>query len=226
MNMLTLFAKHWTPGKVKTRLAATVGDESAAGIYREFVATLLERLSTLGDRRAVYFSPEKHREEFANLAGESWQLRLQSDGGLGDRMARMFEAELAAPDARCVLLGTDSPNVPIPVVESAFDALHSVKLVLGPTGDGGYYLVGARDEVPPLFEEMPFSTPQLWQATIDRLRRLGWREGEDYALLPAWYDVDTVEDLHHLQRDLHALTATNDPALARLAKQLVTNSTP
>ena len=220
MQTLCLFAKHWTPGRVKTRLAATVGEERAAEIYVAFVTTLLGRLAPLADRRKVYFAPIDQRPAFADLVGEGWELQPQEEGGLGERMAQLFDQELATGTNATVLLGTDSPNVPLEYIEAAFAALETAKVVLGPTDDGGYYLIGARGESPPLFDDLPFSTPQLWQATLDRLAEEGWQEGTDYITLPAWYDVDTESDLQHLRCDLQQLPKSADRLLLELLHKI------
>lgn len=222
MQHLCLFAKHWTPGEVKTRLAATIGETEAADIFREFVVTQLARLGHLGGERSLVFSPPSARDAFEQTAGENWRVQPQASGDLGDRMHSLFVEKLACDGDACVLLGCDSPNVPVEFVEQAFAALASVRLVLGPTDDGGYYLIGARGQVPPVFDKMPYSTPQLWAATMDRLACLGWREGTDYAVLPPWYDVDTASDLSRLQGELAALPSF-DAHLAALAKRISAN---
>lgn len=190
------------PGKVKTRLAATLGEQQAADIYHVFVQTLIQRLGQIASERTLWFTPLESRAAFRELAGSEWQLQAQATGDLGDRMQAIFAQQLADPSRSIVLLGTDSPNVPLETIEQAFDHLQRVKLVLGPTDDGGYYLIGARNAPPPVLYDMPYSSPKLWQATLNRLAELGWREGPDYVVLPPWYDVDTEADLHRLVADL------------------------
>lgn len=219
MRTLCMFGKHWTPGRVKTRLAATIGDEAACRVYRAFIVTLAARMKHIADERRLWFTPIDKRSAFESVVGAAWQLREQGQGDLGERMADAFSAELQHPDDRCVLLGTDSPNLPVEFVEQAFVGLRSARLVLGPTEDGGYYLIAARGEPPPVFDGMPFSTPALWPATLDRLAAHGWREGDDYLVLPPWYDVDTAADLGRLRDDLRR-SADTDPHLRTLAQLL------
>lgn len=219
MQHLCLLAKHWTPGKVKTRLAASIGDSEAANCFREFLRTLLSRLAAVAEARSLVYWPLDEHEAFAAIAGAGWRVEPQSAGGLGERMRAVFEAKLTSQHDCCVLLGGDSPNLPTQYVEQAFASLESARLVLGPTDDGGYYLIGARGEVPPVLDDMPYSTPELWAKTIERLAGLGWAEGTDYVVLPPWYDVDTAADLARLRREL-AESEVFDPHLAALAQRL------
>ena len=192
-----MLAKHWRAGEVKTRLAAAIGAERAAALYREFVSLLTRRLASVGDRRALAFSPPDARTAFAELAGSHWQLVEQSEGDLGQRMRRLFEELPVAPDSRVVLIGSDSPTLPVECVNEAFERLHEVPVVLGPTDDGGYYLVGAMGCVPPIFSGVPWGTAEVWDRTVRLLHDAGTR----FATLPPWYDVDDVDDLVRLRDD-------------------------
>lgn len=211
-----LFAKHWTPGRVKTRLASKIGDRAAAAVAHAFLQTLVERLTARAESAVLGFAPAEAREAFAELA-PSWELRPQSDGDLGQRMQRHFEASLAGGVDRVLLLGADSPNVPLDVIGLALQRLEEQRLVLGPTDDGGYYLIGVRGELPPVFDDMPWSTPELWAATTGRLAERGWQSGRDWSELPPWYDVDTADDLRRLQGDL---LSAEEPTLQELDTQL------
>jgi len=154
---LGLFAKYWQPGAVKTRLAATVGPERAAEIYRHFVVTLTRRLADCGDDRWVAITPWLRASDFREIVSEQWHLEAQSeDDNLGSRMRAFFAGRLAAGYGRVVLLGSDSPNVPVEYVNQAFQQLCTHDVVLGPTEDGGYWLVGAAGAVPPIFDAIPW----------------------------------------------------------------------
>ena len=74
--------------------------------------------------------------------------------------------------------------------------------MLGATEDGGYYLVGAYKREPPIFAAMPWSTPDLWSATLRELDAAGWQRAVDYELIPTWYDIDTIDDLTRLHREM------------------------
>lgn len=205
-----MFAKYWEPGAVKTRLAETLGEQPAARIYRAFVETLLRRLTEVGDRQVLAFSPSDRETAFQRGA-ENWELQPQlAVGDLGARMQHFFESAIRDGYRHVVLIGSDSPDLPLALLAQAFDQLHDYPVVLGPSLDGGYYLVGAADRVPPIFDDMPWSSPRLWERTTARLAEHQCR----FAELPAWYDVDTVADLGVLQQKLSA--STTDPWLDHL----------
>jgi len=199
-HCLGLMAKYWQPGKVKTRLAAKVGPQEAAAIYREFVTTLLTRLTNTAAQTTLAFTPPERLPEFQQTAPPSWQLEPQSGNDLGDRMHHFFHRRQQEGFRKTVLLGTDSPNIPLAYIEQAFDQLDNHQVVLGPTEDGGYWLVGIAGIVPPIFSDIPWSTPQVWQATVEALHGAGI----SHHVLPTWYDVDEAADLRRLITDLRA----------------------
>src|SRR5262245_57500976 len=123
-SLLAMFAKHWTPGQVKTRLAASLGPARAAAIHRLFVETLVSRLADAADDRVIVFAPAGAREAFGEVAGDRWRLLPQAGGDLGQRMSSFF-GEVLSPTGRVVLIGSDSPDLPIDCVGQAFAALES-----------------------------------------------------------------------------------------------------
>ncbi|QDU88593.1 2-phospho-L-lactate guanylyltransferase [Pirellulimonas nuda] len=212
LQRVALFAKHWTPGLVKTRLSVSIGQHGAAHLHRAFLATLTERLSTLEAQRALCYAPADQRDAFAPFAARGWELCEQSAGDLGERLEDFFDRSFAAGYQRVVVLGADSPNLELRLVVEAFAELRQRDLVLGPARDGGYYLVGARGGTPPIFRGMPWGQDALFQATLNRLASAGW--GADrFAVLPSWYDVDEMDDLRELSRDLRG---ASQPSLVRL----------
>jgi uncharacterized protein len=236
--ILGMFAKHWTPGRVKTRLAAELGGNRATEIHRLFVHTLLSRFSAVADERILVFDPPESEQEFRRAAlslttlpasfptnqheepesqrvlNSGWQTQPQVLGDLGQRMAAFFATGLARAN-RVVLIGSDSPDLPTDYLSAALEALDEVDVVLGPASDGGYYLVGAARSVPPIFSGMAWSTAELWSQTTQRLKSTGCR----WRSLPQWYDVDTAEDLIRLQLGLRVRRG-HDVWLATLADRL------
>jgi rSAM/selenodomain-associated transferase 1 len=215
MRELGLLARYWTPGQVKTRLAATVGPHAAADIHRAFVETLLARLADVGGRRVVACTPDERVADFARLAGNRWQVVAQPAGDLGERLRVLFAQCFARGSRRVVLIGSDAPTLPVAHVERAFDALERVPAVLGPADDGGYYLVGAADEPPPIFEAVDWGTSAVWEQTVERLAA----KGCPYQALAAWYDVDTAADLARLRGELRQ-AGPDEPHLLRLRATL------
>lgn len=214
---LGLFAKNWKPGEVKTRLAQTIGDEKAAAIYRAFVEALAVRFAELQGRKVLAYSPDNDAARTAFSASEfrEWTLDPQCGDDLGSRMSAFFDSQLQAGCQSVVLLGTDCPNIPLAAVQQAFTQLASNEVVLGPSEDGGYYLIGVSRRVPPIFDDMPWSTPELWQATISKLADAGIR----YSVLQPWYDVDEMHDLTRLIEDLGAI-AHSDAVLLKLQREI------
>lgn len=212
---LGLFAKYWHPGLVKTRLAKSIGPERAAAAYLQFVSTLLERLGACSEQRWLAYSPSERASQFETILPGGWKLEPQAAGDLGLRMKSFFERRFAAGCQRVVLLGSDSPNVPLEYIRQAFDQLQGHDVVLGPTEDGGYWLVGAAGGVPDVFEAIPWSTPQVWSATLAAIRTAGL----SHAVLPTWYDIDEHDDLFRLMTDLRR-DSGGEPALDRLRDML------
>jgi rSAM/selenodomain-associated transferase 1 len=192
-TLLGMFAKYWEPGKVKSRLAASIGPERAAGVQRLFIETLARRFGAVADQRQLAYSPVDKRDEFRRTIGWQWDLEEQAAGDLGERMLRFFTASLARAEY-VVLIGSDSPDLPLEYLHEAFAALATHDVVLGPAADGGYYLIGAARRVPPVFDGIAWSTPGVWPQTITQLQSAGitWHT------LPEWYDVDDQPSLQAL----------------------------
>ena len=200
---LGVFAKYWKPGRVKTRLAASIGDTLAAQVHRESVVTLLRRFANAADSCQLAASPEGALPRFQPYVPGEWQVTNQSDGDLGQRMTHFFNQAFADGYTRVVVIGSDSPTMPTDAIPSAFESLSHYPVVLGPCEDGGYYLVGARRTTPPIFDEIDWSTPVVLQQTEQRLKH----HSIDYHLLQEWYDVDSISELRRLHGELQDLDA-------------------
>jgi rSAM/selenodomain-associated transferase 1 len=198
VDQLSVFAKHWQPGAVKTRLAAAIGHDHASAVYRSFVLCLLKRLAGLADRRVVVYWPPDRIADVQPLAGTAWCVEPQCGEDLGARLHHHLAAALSQGARRVVLVGSDSPTVPREYVARAFDLLGTHPVVLGPAEDGGYYLVGAAGAVPPIFSGIAWSTAHVWEQTVARLRQTG----HSFGVLPTWYDVDEVRELIRLRDEL------------------------
>ncbi|HUS38748.1 MAG: TIGR04282 family arsenosugar biosynthesis glycosyltransferase [Pirellulales bacterium] len=215
MSRLGIFAKYWQAGEVKTRLATAIGAREAAEIYHAFLTTILRRfsdlpLSDLPLNRVVAYSPTDRRAEFAQLVDEPWELRPQVDGDLGSRMRDFFDASFDAGCDLVVLIGSDSPTLPASRITEAFNALRKCSVVLGPSEDGGYYLVGARQQTPDIFDDIDWGTPNVMRQTLDRLRG----RSASYQEIAPWYDVDDAASFDRLQKEL--VQCEDDDALKEL----------
>lgn len=214
-TLLGMFAKHWQPGKVKTRLAATLGQSHAAMVHALFVCALVERLRSAGQRRILAYAPAASEKAFGCLVKGRWELAAQADGDLGERMERFFADALQSAE-RVVLIGSDSPDLPLAYLDEAFAALQTGDVVLGPTTDGGYYLIGVARRLPPIFRGIDWSAPGLWPQMTGRLQAAGiaWHE------LPPWYDVEDEAGLQALAQRL-AEADLIEPRLLQLQGELL-----
>jgi rSAM/selenodomain-associated transferase 1 len=190
-NALVVFVKHPRPRAVKTRLAAAIGPEAAAELYRALAEHVLEATTPSGEyERLVFFDPPGALEEMrAWLPGV--RLLAQSDGDLGARMSDAFARAFARGARRVAIVGTDAPGVSRETVTEALAALDTADLVIGPAEDGGYYLVALRTPRPELFAGMAWSTPSVREETLARAAVAGLSVRE----LPRLHDIDTLDGL-------------------------------
>lgn len=189
---LIVFAKAPRPGTVKTRLAADLGDDEAARIYRALGRGVVDAVREGPWRTVVAFAPPGAREEMeAWLGAHGLAFRPQTGGDLGARMYGALAAELAAGANRVCVVGTDAPGVDAALVHEAFAALEERDVVLGPARDGGYYLLATTRPHRGLFQDIPWSTPQV----LERTRRRAGELGLDVHLLAPLTDVDRLADV-------------------------------
>jgi rSAM/selenodomain-associated transferase 1 len=198
---LGLFAKWPRAGEVKTRLAAASAPDWAAEVASAFLHDLVDRLATVDAFRVLVFAPRTAEAWFTELARGRYALHPQSEGDLGRRLAAFFTDQFRTGAESVVVLGSDSPTVPPAFVAQAFHELQRADVVLGPATDGGYYLIGCARGLPPLFDGIPWGSSCVLRDTIRRLAESACR----LALLPPWYDVDTLDDWRMLEGHLAAL---------------------
>lgn len=186
-DALIIFIRNPEPGKVKTRLAASVGDEKALEIYKALLGHTRETVLELkADRLLFYADVVNPDDEWDNSL---FSKRVQVGEELGTRMLHAFLTALETHE-KAVLAGSDIPQINARILEEAFKQLEHHPFVIGPALDGGYYLLGMRSPAPELFENMEWSTPHVFEQTIERIKRMGksWYE------LPVLSDVDYLED--------------------------------
>lgn len=199
-HCLAIMVKAPIAGQVKTRLAEGVGTEQAVALYRAFVTDTVARAQHVPGVEVVlaYWPPEAHAYFAAQYP--ALRLLLQEGANLGERLGSVFTAAAADGYAGCVIIGSDSPTVPVAYLEAAVAELATVPVVLGPAEDGGYYLLGLREPQPALLADIVWSTDQVCRETLERARGVGLAVSQ----LPPWYDIDTVADLTRLIDDLAA----------------------
>ncbi len=198
VRRLNLFAKHWTPGTVKTRLAASIGEAAAAEFHRTSLTLLIRRFRHMGFERHIFGWPPEKLDEFCEVAGSDWSVAAQSAGDLGQRMLAHFQTSVMAQESAVILIGSDSPTLPTSLLSAAWNALEQVDVVIAPSDDGGYCLIGCRRVVPCLFQGIDWGTGSVFQQSISALQA----HGISYRELAGWFDVDDFEDLLRLRERL------------------------
>jgi rSAM/selenodomain-associated transferase 1 len=191
-DRLLVFVKAPRPGAVKTRLAQALGDEGAARVYRALAEEEIRRTAPRAGEydRTFVFTPNDARAEIGSwLPGVA--LEPQQGADLGERMARAFASAFAAGARRVAIIGSDVPACAREHVLEAFRSLEEHDVVLGPTHDGGYYLIALDRPRPALFQSIPWSTPSVLPATAERAGVLGL----GVRMLDPLRDIDTVQDL-------------------------------
>ncbi|MCI0376062.1 MAG: TIGR04282 family arsenosugar biosynthesis glycosyltransferase [Gemmataceae bacterium] len=214
---LGIFAKRPEPGRVKTRLARQTSLQWAAQLAEAMLRDTLQRMrGAVVRRRILAFAPENALPWFQDLAEPTYHLTPQGTGDLGERVRRYFSQFLTESN-RLVLIGSDSPTLPLEYVQRAFELLEEADIVLGPASDGGYYLIGCKARVPPVFDGIVWGSAEVLEQTVRRLQEAR----SHYALLPTWYDVDTLDDLRRLREHLQALRASGVDPQASFTEQML-----
>jgi rSAM/selenodomain-associated transferase 1 len=207
-DRLIVFVKAPRPGAVKTRLAAVLGDDAAARLYRLLADEEIRRTAPRAGEydRLFFYTPEDARPEIERwLPGET--LEPQHGRDLGERMSRAFESAFAAGARRVAIIGSDVPAAGREHVMEALQSLDDHDVVLGPTHDGGYYLLALDRPRPALFQSIPWSTPSVLPATAERAGVLGL----SVRMLDPLRDIDTIDDLKAEWPRLRALLAGKIP---------------
>ncbi len=190
---LLFFIKNPEKGKVKTRLAAAIGDKMAVKLYKRF---LLEMLFTLNRGTFLFYLcyyPENSLNDLKDWLGDHYLYMPQSGQHLGERMKNGFLEAISMNFKRVVLIGSDIPDLPLEFIEEAFGSLLEKDAVIGPSLDGGYYLIGFRDKTfsPLAFDGIHWNTENVFEETLRALEQKGLAV---HTLQPL-RDIDTVNDL-------------------------------
>ncbi len=215
-NWIVVLAKQPIAGQSKTRLARDIGVERAQALAEAFVLDTLELTANQADAQVmIAFAPKKAHSWFAEHAPAA-ELVPQPETTFGERIqAAMVEAFQRGAE-RCVVMGMDTPHLGPSTLTSAFAALDQADACIGPSEDGGYYLVGVREPQPALFIDIPWSTPAVRSTTLQRASQAGLRLRE----LQLEVDVDDGEDLKALQAILRERPACAARTRRVLSEQL------
>jgi rSAM/selenodomain-associated transferase 1 len=197
---VAIMAKAPRAGGVKTRLCPPLLAADAAALYRCFLLDKIAAVRALsGARPVVAYTPDEAQAEFAALAPD-FTLVPQRGPDLGARLQATLAGLLAAGHLGAIAVDSDTPTLPREFLQQAVDCLThpGPDVVLGPTEDGGYYLIGVRAAHRTLFDGVPWSTSAVLEITLRRAAAAGLKA----VCTPAWFDVDTPDDLRRLQKML------------------------
>lgn len=198
-GLIVVVAKAPQVGKVKTRLCPPLTYSQAATLYTGFLLDTVELALQVPDAHLKAVCPSSQdARELRSILPEPAGYIVQRGSGLTAALGESFEVGLALGYSKVLCISSDNPTLPVQYLEEAFQALENNELVLGPTEDGGYYLIGARQAYPFLFEEMIWSTDTVLAETIKRAKQAELST----QLLPGWYDLDKAQELNRFVAEL------------------------
>ena len=216
---VAIMAKAPRAGEVKTRFCPPLSLVDAAELYRRLLLDKIEQVRSLRTASlAIAYTPDEARAFFEEVA-PGFVLVPQRGADLGDRLANSLGELLDTGHRGALAIDSDTPTLPLEFLQQALDLIVTpeIDVVLGPTEDGGYYLIGLRAVHRELFEAMAWSTQQVLPETIRRADAKGLR----VACLPPWYDIDTPDDLARLRMTL----AASDGDVPRHTRQFLLERT-
>jgi rSAM/selenodomain-associated transferase 1 len=187
-------------GKVKTRLCPPLSHEQALELHRALVEDTLERLEKVSRQNLEYwiYISEPLTDPAALTIPAAWTQRIQQGKDLGERLTGAFRNAFEDGIERVVVVGSDSPTVPLDCVHEAFSELGRYDAVIGPSLDGGYYLLGCSRFIPEIFQGVSWGKVTVLRETADALQRAQ----KSFNYLIDWYDIDTDEDLMRLREEI------------------------
>ena len=212
---IAIMAKASAPGRTKTRLVPPLSPEQAAAINTAFLQDMAANLVAAGSHAAIVgyaaFAPAGSKDFFRRILPSTIGLIDACLPNLGECLLHTIEEIFARGHTAAVVLNSDSPTLPTAFLVEAAQALAQPgeRAVLGPSDDGGYYLLGLKTAQRRLFEDIAWSTERVAVQTLGRAREVGL----GMHLLPAWYDVDDLQGLRRLRRELTTMP-THDRKLA------------
>lgn len=202
-----MFLKEPVPGNVKTRLGAQIGHEKACAVYRHLVKATFKGLSPTTAKVRILFDPPEAEERIRNWLEpvlsdpEATEWEAQSAGDLGDRLGAAFHSGFQSGAERIVVVGTDCPAIQASHYEDSFAQLEGgeADVVIGPAGDGGYYLLALGKPCPGLFQNIPWSSKDTLGATLAGAGEAGLKVG----LLEILEDIDDEVTLKRARAEGH-----------------------
>ncbi|MEX2435241.1 MAG: TIGR04282 family arsenosugar biosynthesis glycosyltransferase [Balneolaceae bacterium] len=188
-DLLMVFVKNPEKGKVKTRLAKSIGDLKALLVYKKLLNYTVQVASGVPVSKQVWYSSFiDYKDSIDQIVFEK---RLQEGDDLGARMKKAFARAFDEGFDRVLIIGSDCPGLTEEMILNAFNVLDNQQVVIGPSEDGGYYLLGMRKFIPDLFSDVNWSTETVYDETVETVKNMGL----SYSTLPVLNDIDTEADL-------------------------------
>ena len=187
-NKIIVFVKNAIPGKVKTRLAKTIGKDEALRVYLRLLAITKEEVLKVKAEKEVWYAWEIGESDIWDE--KYFKKRVQVEGDLGEKMKDAFKKSFDSGDDKVVLIGSDCPTLTNEILEQAFTELNTSDLVFGPSEDGGYYLIGMSSYNPEVLDEIDWSTEKVMEQTEAKARDNGIK----LTKLKYLNDIDTEQD--------------------------------
>lgn len=211
-NILSFFVKYPRPGYVKTRLSKYLGKEKAASLYKLCAEELITRISHKEFSKVIFYAPAKAKSKIKNWLKQDLILLPQKGCSLGERLKNAFLEMFAKGAEKVIIIGTDSPLLEARIILKAFKVLDIYDLVLGPSSDGGYYLIGLtlkhknnENFYFPLFKNIKWQDKDVFSSTLKKAEKLKLK----VKALKEYFDIDVAEDLIFLKREIEKIKNLN-----------------
>lgn len=206
-NALILFAIIPSVGKTKNKLMPFLNFEETVSLYSCFVKDVYEKAKSSGADVYVFFTPRDTREVFKNLLGEDAVLLPQHGEDLGQKMKNAIGAVLRLGYDKVVLMGTDIPHIHTETIKNAFDNLEYRDIVIHPALDGGYYLIGMKQEFESIWNIKRYGTNTVMYDTLQHMKA----ENLSISVGQMYYDIDCKDDLKQIWNDIRRGAVCNCP---------------
>ena len=187
-NKIIVFVKNAISGKVKTRLAKTIGKDEALRVYLRLLAITKEEVSKVRAEKEVWYAWEVSENDIWDE--NYFKKKVQIEGDLGEKMKDAFKKSFDSGGEKIVLIGSDCPTLTNEVLEQAFNELNTSDVVFGPSEDGGYYLIGMSSYNPEVLEGIDWSTEKVMEQTEAKAKHIGIK----LTKLKYLNDIDTEQD--------------------------------
>jgi rSAM/selenodomain-associated transferase 1 len=213
---ILFFVKYPEKGKVKSRLSSELNENFTKNLYKMFVKDLLFTLNKAKYPKIICYYPKKNIDKFKAWLGKNYRYYAQSGENLGERMKSCFEFAFKQNFEKVIVIGSDSPDLSENILNTAFSSLNDNDTVIGPTYDGGYYLLGFKKNSysPEVFNGINWSTKTVFEETMNKLNS----ENIKTKVLDYWGDIDTINDLNQFYKKYKDIKNYNSETITFLKK--------